>query len=777
MRRYIRSACLLTLFVSISCIHAQSTVNEAARAADRAIGYYLNSTMIYGGFAGFYDEPSNVVSLESGTPRTGTAFLRLYQATGDERYLDAAKLAAASIIDCQLASGGWAHELDIGHRVYYTYREQQAGIPQVSRSVTASFDDGSTQRPLTFLIELDQATGRSGPVHDAVMRAIAFMLDAQFDNGAWCQLTPGGTGYHRWYTFNDGAINTCTDVMLKAYHVYGDERCLQSAVKAGEFIIASQLAEPQPGWAQQYDYDMQPAWGREFEPPAVCSAVTSKNVETLTKLYLQTGEDRFLEPIPRAIAWLERSRVTAEDLERTGVTALRPEWVAGMSARFYELGTNRIIFGDRGHPLRYYYTYTEISAERQRGYGWIGDYGTSRTGLYNDVMAAGREAYLAAAHASVEPDTEALEAAARRVIERQAETGPWLYRDQWVHMGTFLANADTLAQFLSASEYRAPEYSGPVVDAVTTDPAQITTTTTDVKITARLSSAPEGCSVVVDVSPLAVGAVPVPPAADARLPMYDDGTHGDDEAGDGTYTALYTRAVSPHAVFQTVPGEHRLIVLVKAPDGAWNFKVQEFTVVPGPAVETDTETVPIHNGREVVAMPVIYGFPPAWRCTGPFPHPWGTLGDILPEAAEVDPASDQFDVATLTADSEQLAWQPVGTTDNGYVDLKRTVSAADTVLSYCVAWIEIPEETRARILFGCNDVATIYVNTTEVHSDTIAGGAKLDRDSIDVVLPAGRSSIVVKSGDAGGSAWGFFLRIVDENGRALRNAWVVREEE
>ena len=38
------------------------------------------------------------------------------------------------------------------------------------------------------------------------------------------------------------------------------------AERAGDFILAAQMPEPQPAWAQQYDAAMHPAWARKFEP-------------------------------------------------------------------------------------------------------------------------------------------------------------------------------------------------------------------------------------------------------------------------------------------------------------------------------------------------------------------------------------------------------------------------------------------------------------------------------------------------------------------------------
>ena len=98
-------------------------------------------------------------------------------------------------------------------------------------------------------------------------------------------------------------------------------------LKFGDFLILAQLPEPQPAWAQQYNHELQPIWARKFEPPAIAGRESEDAIETLLYLTEVTGEKRFLEPIPRSIAWLKRSQL--------------PD---GQIARFYELSTNTPLY-------------------------------------------------------------------------------------------------------------------------------------------------------------------------------------------------------------------------------------------------------------------------------------------------------------------------------------------------------------------------------------------------------------------------------------------------
>src|SRR5690606_27390840 len=126
------------------------------------------------------------------------------------------------------------------------------------------------------------------------------------------------------------------ETMLLAWDIYGDERYLQAAKRGGDFFLLAQLPEPQPGWAQQYDHDMHPAWARKFEPPAVTGGESQGVMQTLMLLYRRTGDDRYLKPIPRAIAYYRSS--------------LLPD---GRLARFYELKTNRPLYFTKDYQLTY----------------------------------------------------------------------------------------------------------------------------------------------------------------------------------------------------------------------------------------------------------------------------------------------------------------------------------------------------------------------------------------------------------------------------------------
>ncbi len=294
-----------------------------------------------------------------GTPSVGQAWLDAYHATGDRYYIDGAVATAYALVSGQLVSGGWDYSIDFDPAkrkgIAYRIDKNDAGKKNVS-----TLDDDTTQAALHFLINVDHALGRKdAKVRDSVEYALDKLLKAQYPNGAWPQRFSEAPDpakhpvkkasfpekwsreypeldYRGYYTFNDNSIATMIDTMLQAATLYNEPRYRQAALKAGDFMILAQLPEPQPGWAQQYDQDMHPAWARKFEPPAVTGGESQGVMRSLLKLYAESGDKKYLEPIPRAVAYYRKSLLSD-----------------GRLARFYELRTNRPLYFTKKYELTY----------------------------------------------------------------------------------------------------------------------------------------------------------------------------------------------------------------------------------------------------------------------------------------------------------------------------------------------------------------------------------------------------------------------------------------
>ncbi|HIQ19931.1 MAG TPA: polysaccharide lyase [Planctomycetes bacterium] len=368
---------LVALILSIASLNAARagapSVDEASEALRRAVEFFHKEVAAEGGYLWRYSEDltkregegrasaTTVWVQPPGTPAVGMALLEAYRATGQAYLLEAARDAGYCLVRGQLRSGGWDYriELDPSRRRRYAYRVDPAieGRPQRN---TSTLDDNTTQSALRFLMALDETLERGDPkIHEAVRDGLDRLVAVQYPNGAWPQRferppdrdrfpvkracypeswsrTWPGTSYAAFYTVNDNAINDAVDVMWRAWRTYGDLRYRAAAERAGQFILLAQMPDPQPAWAQQYDADMHPAWARKFEPPAVTGGESQGVLQALLQMYRETGDQRYLEPIPRALHYLRRSQL--------------PD---GRLARFYELKTNRPLYFTKKYELTY----------------------------------------------------------------------------------------------------------------------------------------------------------------------------------------------------------------------------------------------------------------------------------------------------------------------------------------------------------------------------------------------------------------------------------------
>ncbi len=459
--------------VSLPVFAQERPSADTVRAALHKATEYLVSISTEGGYLWWYSADlkqrrgeDNATETQiwvqpPGTPSVGMAFLAAYEATRDEIHLRAALGAANALARGQLESGGWSYviEFDPAKRQEWAYRTDAAATKPdfKSRKNTTTFDDNNTQSALTFLMKfLDVATNlppaELKPIRAALEFGLTRMIEAQYPVGAWPQRFNGQphdparhpvraanipadwprqwprADYGGFYTLNDNTQSDCIRTMLTAYHHTGDSRFLAAAKRGGEFLIAAQLPEPQPAWAQQYNYEMQPAWARAFEPPAVCAGESGGVVRTLGRLYLETGEEKFLQPIPAFIAWLQRSQLAPE------------RW-----ARLYELETNKPIYGDRDGAI--HYTLEEISAERRRGYAWQGDFNLPETvEWYERLRRDGREKMLWAEERRDRPSRPSV-GSVTGILRRQEASGRWLSSSA-INLRQYVANLETLAAYL-----------------------------------------------------------------------------------------------------------------------------------------------------------------------------------------------------------------------------------------------------------------------------------------------------------------------------------------
>ena len=390
-----------------------------------------------------------------GTPAIGMVYLEAYEATGDTLFLNGAIHAARALVWGQLASGGWDYRIDFDteqSKRWHYRRDVAAGDKETGeRRNRTTLDDNNSQSAFRLLMRVDKALDfKDAEIHGAVMYGLDALLKAQYPNGAWPQRYEDfpkaedfpvkkarypetwsrefpQERYYNFYTFNDNSVADIMDMMTEAYRTYDDVRYLEAAKRGGDFMILAQMPEPQPTWAQQYNLDMEPAWARRFEPPSVTGGESFGIMRALLDLYVETGEERFLEPVPKALAWAKRS--------------LLPD---GRLARFYELKTNTPLYFTKGD---YVLTYDDSNMPTHYAFKVSGNRIEGIERYYDRIMKEGREVILAERGQSGAVD----EAQVKEIVAALDEQGRWVgmgrIRDPENRRGTIQAEVISCRTF------------------------------------------------------------------------------------------------------------------------------------------------------------------------------------------------------------------------------------------------------------------------------------------------------------------------------------------
>lgn len=461
--------CLLVTTVDGRAADRLST-DVVRQAMRRAASYYRNQVARHGGYVYFYSPDlqqrwgegaatvDQVWVQPPGTPTVGLAYLDAWNATDDPWYLDAARDAALALAYGQLKSGGWTNCIDFdprGQRVAQYRNGQGRG------KNNSSLDDGQTQSALLLVMRVDEELRFKDPViHEAARVGLDALLNAQYPNGGFPQVwtapvpdlpvvkarfpdydwrTEGRIkNYWDMYTLNDNVAGHVARTLVEARRIYGDRRAARALRGLGDFLLLAQLPDPQPGWAQQYNAAMQPIWARKFEPPAVSGWESQDAIATLLLIAEQTGDARYLEPIPRALDYLRRSRL--------------PD---GRMARYYELQTNRPLYMERSQGT---YVLTHDDSRIPDHYGW-------KMPARIETLAMQYERVRDGGPTASALDREVLASRVRRVIAALDDSGRWIsvfageplpgdqtFRegDRYISSAVFSENLSLLSQYLTA---------------------------------------------------------------------------------------------------------------------------------------------------------------------------------------------------------------------------------------------------------------------------------------------------------------------------------------
>lgn len=299
------------------------------------------------------------------------------------------------VVSYQTPAGGWGKNLDMSREPRRP--GERYGPDNLSRfpssddydtprepdwNYIGTIDNDATTTQLNYLARVITADGAAGTAtyRNAFVRGIRYLLEAQYPNGGWPQVWPLEGGYHDAITYNDDAMTHVMELMRNVAEAQGDFsfvpadlrlKARASFTRGMRCILATQIRDggKLTAWSQQDDpLTLQPVSARNYELPAECASESAQILLLLMDLPNPTAAEE--RAIRTSIAWLRKTAIYGQKWERTPegrelVSTLGdgPIW-----ARYYQIGTDRPIFGDRDKSI--HDNVNDLSRERRNGYNW-----------------------------------------------------------------------------------------------------------------------------------------------------------------------------------------------------------------------------------------------------------------------------------------------------------------------------------------------------------------------------------------------------------------------
>lgn len=308
-----------------------------------------------------------------------------------------ARAIADTIISFQTPSGGWSKNQDRtksprlrGQRYSNDAETMQLGTGSFDAphdrfwTYVGTLDNGATSTEMRFLGRVQaQLPGKDGDAYRAsIIKAIKYLLMAQYPNGGWPQIFPLEGGYHDGITFNDNVVAEAAMILEDIAEDHADfafvPKELRQAAGAASIRALRPILDAQVVvdgkktiWPQQVDaLTLKPISARNYEMRSLASAESAEVLQFLMRQPKPTPEIK--AAIEAGITWLKTHAIYDKAFTKVsdeeGRKLIDKPGAGPIWSRNYDIQTGKPIFGDWDKSIQD--DVNNISKGRRNGYSW-----------------------------------------------------------------------------------------------------------------------------------------------------------------------------------------------------------------------------------------------------------------------------------------------------------------------------------------------------------------------------------------------------------------------
>jgi len=308
-----------------------------------------------------------------------------------------ARAIADTIVSFQTPSGGWSKNQDRskparlrGQRFSNDAETMQLDTGSFDApndrfwTFVGTLDNGATTTEMRFLGRVQaQLPGKDGDSYRAsIVKAVNYLLMAQYPNGGWPQNYPLEGGFHDGITFNDNAAAEAAMILEDIAEGHADFAFVPKELRRKAGAASARAIRPildaqvvvkgkKTIWPQQVDaLTLKPISARNYEMRSLASAESAEVLQFLMRQPNPTPE--ITAAIDSGIAWLKEHAIHGKAFtkvsEEEGRKLVDKPGAGPLWSRNYDIHTEKPIFGDWDKSIQD--DVNNISKGRRNGYSW-----------------------------------------------------------------------------------------------------------------------------------------------------------------------------------------------------------------------------------------------------------------------------------------------------------------------------------------------------------------------------------------------------------------------